>query len=178
MAASSSALAPDGYLKEFARLASTSPAGRMRPIAAFGYLLRVVEFGRTDEMTMLPKTVQRPHPPLWGGGISVRAMRRAVELADGWDSGQPHAERLEPAVHRLRELCLDAGRDPTTMPVAVRGIVATRVNSELIATYEALGVTDLVVMLPLGDPPQALSVLEELADRCRDHLVPTGTATT
>ena len=30
------------------------------------------------------KSVQRPHPPIWVGGNSRRAMRRAVELADGW----------------------------------------------------------------------------------------------
>ncbi len=34
--------------------------------------------------TMLPKPSQHPHPPLWIGGNSRRAIRRAVELADGW----------------------------------------------------------------------------------------------
>lgn len=34
--------------------------------------------------TMLPRPVQRPHPPLWIGGNSQRAIRRAVELGDGW----------------------------------------------------------------------------------------------
>ncbi len=34
--------------------------------------------------TMLPRPLQTPHPPLWVGGNSKRAIRRAVELADGW----------------------------------------------------------------------------------------------
>ena len=34
--------------------------------------------------TMLPRPAQRPHPPLWIGGNSLRAVRRAVESADGW----------------------------------------------------------------------------------------------
>jgi probable F420-dependent oxidoreductase len=34
--------------------------------------------------TMLPRPRQRPHPPLWIGGNSRRAIRRAVDLADGW----------------------------------------------------------------------------------------------
>jgi probable F420-dependent oxidoreductase len=33
---------------------------------------------------MLPAPLQRPHPPLLIGGNSHRAIRRAVELADGW----------------------------------------------------------------------------------------------
>jgi len=33
---------------------------------------------------MLPRPRQRPRPPLWIGGNSRRAIRRAVESADGW----------------------------------------------------------------------------------------------
>ena len=34
--------------------------------------------------TALPTPVQRPGPPIWIGGNSKRAIRRAVDLADGW----------------------------------------------------------------------------------------------
>ncbi len=34
--------------------------------------------------TMRPRPLQRPHPPIWVGGNSKRAIRRAVELGDGW----------------------------------------------------------------------------------------------
>lgn len=34
--------------------------------------------------TMLPRPAQRPHPPIWIGGNSRRAIRRAVDLGDGW----------------------------------------------------------------------------------------------
>lgn len=34
--------------------------------------------------TALPRPLQAPHPPLWVGGNSRRAIRRAVELGDGW----------------------------------------------------------------------------------------------
>jgi hypothetical protein len=33
---------------------------------------------------ILPRPVQRPHPPLRVGGNSKRAIRRAVELGDAW----------------------------------------------------------------------------------------------
>jgi len=32
----------------------------------------------------LPRPLQKPHPPLWVGGNSRQAIRRAVELGDGW----------------------------------------------------------------------------------------------
>jgi probable F420-dependent oxidoreductase len=34
--------------------------------------------------TQLPRPAQRPHPPIWVGGNSRQAIRRAVELGDGW----------------------------------------------------------------------------------------------
>lgn len=35
-------------------------------------------------MHLAPRPVQQPHPPIWVGGNSRRAARRAAELADGW----------------------------------------------------------------------------------------------
>ncbi|MBW2231987.1 MAG: LLM class F420-dependent oxidoreductase [Deltaproteobacteria bacterium] len=34
--------------------------------------------------SMRPRPLQRPHPPLWVGGNSKQAIRRAVERGDGW----------------------------------------------------------------------------------------------
>ena len=36
------------------------------------------------DLHLAPRPVQQPHPPIWVGGNSRRAVRRAVELADGW----------------------------------------------------------------------------------------------
>ena len=42
----------------------------------------VAESGTTH--TMRPRPVQQPYPPIWIGGNSRQAIRRAVELGDGW----------------------------------------------------------------------------------------------
>jgi len=39
---------------------------------------------RADGNTALPRPAQHPAPPIWVGGNSNRAIRRAVELGDGW----------------------------------------------------------------------------------------------
>ena len=39
---------------------------------------------RSRGTTMRPKSIQQPHPPIWVGGNSRSAIRRAVETADGW----------------------------------------------------------------------------------------------
>jgi probable F420-dependent oxidoreductase len=37
-----------------------------------------------EDVIALPKPVQKPYPPLWIGGNSHAAIRRAVNLGDGW----------------------------------------------------------------------------------------------
>ncbi|HEY1467263.1 MAG TPA: LLM class F420-dependent oxidoreductase [Acidimicrobiales bacterium] len=56
----------------------------------------------------LPRPVQAPHPPIWIGGNSKRAIRRAVELADGWapmpNPAQTAARRHSAAMETLEDL--------------------------------------------------------------------------
>ncbi len=35
-------------------------------------------------LAMEPKPVQKPHPPIWFGGHAEAALRRALELGDGY----------------------------------------------------------------------------------------------
>lgn len=64
----------------------------------------------------LPKPVQQPHPPIWIGGHTGPALRRAAELGDGWMpiGLRPPAvlepEELAAKISRLRTLTRRAGR--------------------------------------------------------------------
>lgn len=57
-----------------------------------------------------PRPVQSPHPPLWAGGNSERALRRAAELCDGWSpmfAGGAMSERAKTdAIRNLDDLRL------------------------------------------------------------------------
>ena len=40
-----------------------------------------------DNVMFAPKTVSRPHPPIWVGGESMPAIRRAAAIGDAWYPG-------------------------------------------------------------------------------------------
>ena len=51
-----------------------------------------------------PKPVQKPHPPIWVGGLSKPALRRAAELGDGWQPlGSTALSEVIPRLDYLRE---------------------------------------------------------------------------
>ena len=78
-----------------------------------------------------PKPVQRPHPPVWVGGESAPAMRRAVRLGDAWypASNNPKFRMNTPArfgerLKRLTEIAEEEGRDPKSLGLAFFAIEA------------------------------------------------------
>lgn len=117
-----------------------------------------------------PLPVQQPSPPIWIGGNSNRAIRRAIELADGWNPMPSPArasrllrtppiesiEDLERRIGDLREASERAGR------AVAPDVIFTPIGYDLfsgsfpdaarfvddIGAYGAIGVHALTINLP------------------------------
>jgi len=139
-----------------------------------------------SELTFSPKPTQKPHIPIWIGGHSDRALRRAAELGDGWHpiGGVPtvplEPEDLETRLEKLAGYARAAGRNPKEIRVAFkaslfdRGIEARAGrrrrfigNAEEIAAdvrdYQRAGVDCLILDVRSSDPAQSLEQLDWLA---------------
>jgi probable F420-dependent oxidoreductase len=119
--------------------------------------------------SMRPRPLQRPRPPIWVGGNSRRAIRRAVELADGWipfptvglapdrvrTARIESTDDLRPRLAYAREHARAVGRetplDVCFAPIGVGlprdGQPAPEPLREAVAEMAALGVTWLAVSL-------------------------------
>jgi len=85
------------------------------------------KFCNFSNIVFSPKPVQKPTIPIWIGGHSKQAIRRAARLGDGWHpiGGVPTIP-LEPEDVRkdlaiLTEFARAAGRDPKQIRVALKG---------------------------------------------------------
>ena len=127
-----------------------------------------------------PRPVQDPHPPIWTGGISAPALRRAANLGDGW-----HGVRQSPAdvarvisgISELRsrsdltmegyEISLRAGLDITDQPFAGDGRTPLRGSPDQIwadlSHYADAGLTYLVLEPRAESPEQFLQQLERFS---------------
>lgn len=81
---------------------------------------------RFAEVLFYPKPLQKPHPPIWIGGESPAALRRAVKLGDAWYPGNNNQQRpldtpprLAAAIAAVRAQCERAGRDPAQLGVSL-----------------------------------------------------------
>ncbi|HLZ72757.1 MAG TPA: LLM class F420-dependent oxidoreductase [Dehalococcoidia bacterium] len=131
------------------------------------------EFYQFDGVWCLPRPLQQPHPPIWIGGHSRAALRRAARLGDGWHpvGGVPSAP-LRPAelaekVAELRGLCAAEGRDAADLTISLKAplydvaVTGDALDSEGherrplsgsaeqiaadIAAYAAAGVSELIL---------------------------------
>jgi alkanesulfonate monooxygenase SsuD/methylene tetrahydromethanopterin reductase-like flavin-dependent oxidoreductase (luciferase family) len=79
-----------------------------------------------SDITFLPKPVQKPYPPIWIGGGSRPAIRRAAQIGDCWHPvGAIPAAPLEPEelaekLVLLRQDAEKVGRDPESIQVSVK----------------------------------------------------------
>jgi probable F420-dependent oxidoreductase len=130
--------------------------------------------------TARPRPVQQP-VPMWFGGNSVRARKRAAGAGQGWAPlmNDPTAattnrtalldtpSKLGAAVDQLREFVVAEGRDPAAVEVQVEtpqaGAWAAEESLERhrdhLGELRAVGVTSFVVKVPGDDPQRAIDEL-------------------
>ena len=148
--------------------------------------------GYTARQTVVrPAPAQRPHPPIWVGGNSKAAMRRAVAHADGWSPmpspkkaeqrlGTPGMETVADLASRvveLRALEAAAGRtdplDVIAIPKALTIWGGEWDPGELVDEIHQLreaGATGLAVAMPAADLASYSAAVEKFASRVLDKI--------
>lgn len=85
---------------------------------------------RFTDVTMEPRPVQAGGVPIWIGGRSEAAQRRAALLGDGYLPYLFTPERFRQAYAHVQEIARDSGRDPSAIEPALYLFTALRPTRE------------------------------------------------
>lgn len=108
-----------------------------------------------------PRPVQQPCPPIWTGGITAPALRRAAGLGDGWHGVRQSPADVARVKARISELRAQNGMTMDGYTISLRaGVDVTE------ETLNGSGRTPL-----RGSPDQIAADLEAYADAGLDYLV-------
>jgi F420-dependent oxidoreductase-like protein len=117
-----------------------------------------------------PKPAQQPYPPIWiGGSGRQRTLRITARYADVWNAAGGSPEEVAEASAVLDQRCAEIGRDPAEIRRSVQLRVAEANDAllELVGSYRAVGVTEVVLMLPSHDPAGLAEQVGDLLPRLR-----------
>jgi len=118
------------------------------------------EFYSFNEVMFEPKPLQKPHPPLYIGGESDVAFRRAVRLGQGWLGVQHTPASVGAPIQKLKELCQQEQRDLTTLQILTQGQCTSR---DEFKKWQENGVHELILS-PWTKGSEALDGLKRLAE--------------
>lgn len=108
------------------------------PFTYHGHHLRV------DALRCRPRPHQRPGPPIWIAGSEPRLMATAARHGDGWmpDGSSGTLEDYRSARAALDHACVEAARDPVSVPSCVRrAVLVGRSEDDLRRRWEGAGPT-------------------------------------
>jgi probable F420-dependent oxidoreductase len=75
---------------------------------------------RFSDVRFSPKPLQKPHPPVWVGGESSGARKRAALLGDGWHPNGLTPDAYAAGCQEVRGMADAAGRDSATLTMSIR----------------------------------------------------------
>jgi probable F420-dependent oxidoreductase len=145
------------------------------------------EFHRVEAMRFGPRPAAG-RIPIWIGGISRRAVRRAVELGDGWHGTRMRPEQMAERIGWLREIAARNGRSLDGFALThrvyigfaerwtdtggyVEGILAPpTMLADYLNRFAPLGIEELMIT-PLGAETGLEAFIERFDREVRPHLV-------
>jgi probable F420-dependent oxidoreductase len=119
------------------------------------------EYFTIRDCAVTPKPVQKPHVPLWIGGDSPAALRRAARFGDAWHSAGSSLAELPAKLARLDEALAAAGRERKRFTVSV--FPSDRINLDLVRRFADLGVDHIMVPVFGFDADKVRRRIEQIA---------------
>ncbi len=107
-----------------------------------------------------PRSAQRPHPPVYLGGMAKNVFKRVVEWGDGWMPNRVTPGDISAGRQKMDELAAETGRDANSISIAVFGQPADR---ELVTELFDAGADRVMIRVETADEAATFAQLEDIA---------------
>jgi len=108
-----------------------------------------------------PRSVQKPHPPVFLGGMAKNVFKRIIDYGDGWMPNRVVPEDVQKGRATLDELAEAAGRDPKSIIVSVFG---QQPDADLLMGFEEAGADRVMIRVETANEEDTLKNLHSIAE--------------
>lgn len=120
------------------------------------------EFVNFDRVWSYPKPLTVPHPPILLGSLSSKiALKRVVDLCDGWIPVAAAVEDLPGSIAKMYEYAESIGRDPQSIPMTC--FCTNAPKAHILERFRRYGAVRTVVRIPTEDREQVRAFLDAYA---------------
>jgi FMNH2-dependent dimethyl sulfone monooxygenase len=123
-----------------------------------------------------PKPIQKPHPPIWWGGVSEKSRQLAADLADGWLMDSCTVEQADANIHDMRRRLEARGRNH--MKYAIPGRIYmgktdddAKKKVENLAKGDANLLKEILAVDFVGSPQTIAERIQRLSDIGFDYVI-------
>jgi probable F420-dependent oxidoreductase len=124
------------------------------------------EFVRFEHVSALPRPVQQPGPPIWVGGNTTAALRRAARLGDGWQPYTLLPEEIAAERQRLAGWLREAGREAGSVTISLRANVRLARSSVEATGWSAMDPRQVIA----GTPDEVIAQVRAYASAGVEHI--------
>jgi alkanesulfonate monooxygenase SsuD/methylene tetrahydromethanopterin reductase-like flavin-dependent oxidoreductase (luciferase family) len=129
-----------------------------------------------------PNSIQKPHPPIWIGGITDAALKRTAKYGDYWNAFKVTPDDVSERLNKLAKICDSMGRDASTIKASTTinmnlterqyedgdRVIMTGTNQEVIddiKRFEDSGLDYMIVSVTAPDTKDTTKYIYEFADK-------------
>ncbi len=115
-----------------------------------------------DQVYSNPKPFQKPTPPIHVGVVGETGTPHAAEWGDGWMPVDIGNEHLGKKLEAFRNMLLERGRDPDTVPISV--VSFSDPTLDQLRRYQDMGISRVVINEPGLSADAMTRMLDQIAE--------------
>ncbi len=124
-------------------------------------------FFNVENLTIGPKPIQKPHPPIWTGGSADSAFKRAGTWADGFISGSTAIAEFHKTWDKIASYAVAAGRNPNEITKASLAFMA--INDDKAKAVKAVENYTMRYYGRIRTPVEPVSIVGS-PDQCAERI--------